>query len=93
MLGLRARAQNRLGGAHHRGDDHVGQHPEVIGRPVRRVGQPGEVSGQLALDELDLVADRRAHRRWTSDAFARDEGEVVVLGVDVSILPGYNISK
>ena len=57
-----------------------GEHPQVLGGPPGRVGQPGEVGGQLTLDELDLVADGPAHGRRAGDALPRDEREVRVLG-------------
>ena len=82
-LRLRPRGQDRLGGADHGGDDQVREHPQVLGRPVVRVGEPGEVRGELALDELDLVADGRPHGLRTGDPLAEDEREVVVLGVHV----------
>ena len=51
-----------LGRADHERDDQVREHPQVLGGPVGRVGQPGEVGGQLALDEVDLVPDGLADR-------------------------------
>ncbi len=44
----------------HRGDDQVRQHPQVLARPRVGAGQPGQVGGELALEQLDLVPDRLA---------------------------------
>ena len=42
-------------------------------------GKPGEVGGQLALDELDLTTDLLAHPRRTRHPLAGDEAEVLAL--------------
>ena len=51
----------------HRGDDQVRDHAQVLGRPRVGAGQAGQVGGELALEQLDLVpdllADGRAARR------------------------------
>ena len=46
-------------------------------------GQPGQVGGELALAELDLVPDGLAHRGRTGGALAGDEEEVRALLVHV----------
>ena len=77
--GRAPRGEQLLGGRDHRGHDQVGQHPEVLGGPAVGAGEPGEVGGQLALAQLDLVADRLAHRQRPGGALAGDEQEVRAL--------------
>ena len=76
LLRMRARGQDHLGGADHRGDDQVGQDLQVLGGPGAGVGQPGQVGGELALDQVELVPDRGAHGRGAGHPLPGDEREV-----------------